>query len=381
MSGSSLVTRAEIQRLARLVEVEPEVFEGLAAAPLADLRRLREQVTSVMFDTHRATFMRIAAVSRLLPPSLAATIARRAFGPLLTARLAAHVDPQRAAELAAHLPAEFLADVAVALDPRRADALLHRLPTRLVEPVARILLERDEHAAAARYIEVLPLTVLQDLLPVADDGDILHLGFLAEAPEVIDAIAGGLPEERLAELVVAAHELGLWDEVLVFLGHVGPEQRARLGDIAAAQDDELLTGLVRAAQDAGAWELLLPIVGMMSSANRRRLASLPAVHEAEVLHSIVATAARSDEWPDLLPLVPELPADARTQVVSAVADLPRALRERTVRALVDPVRRLPTEMRARLAEAVVDERVAKLLGDLAAAIDPARERREPPSAR
>jgi hypothetical protein len=64
-----------------------------------DLRRLRERVSASLFDRHRAGFQRMAAASRLLPIGVLAKIAERTMPPMIAARIAAEMAPERAAEL------------------------------------------------------------------------------------------------------------------------------------------------------------------------------------------------------------------------------------------------------------------------------------------
>lgn len=329
---SALKTRAELDRLARVIDVDAGELAGLATVPLEDLRRLREQVTAALFDAHQERYARVAGAAKLLPPPVVATIARRAFGPLLAARITGHLDPKRAADIASHLPVEFLADTAVALDPRRAEKVLRRLSTKLVAPVARALLDRDEHAATARYIGVMPLEVIADIIDSVDDGDLLHLAFLAEAPDVLDAIVARLDDDRIVSVIHAADGRGLWDEALTLIDQVSAAQRARLADLAVDQDDALLGRLIAAIADADAWETLLPMVGEMAEDSRRRLAKLKALHAAPVLTAIVEAAARTDRWVELLPLVPDLPAAARRRVAGIAAGLDPDLQRRAIEA-------------------------------------------------
>jgi hypothetical protein len=103
-----------------------------------------------------------------------------------------------------------------------------------------VLLDRDEHAATARFIGVMPLEVLADIIDSVDDGDLLHLAFLAEAPDVLDAIVARLDDDRIVGVIHAADDHGLWDEALTLIDQVSPVQRARLADLAVAEDDDLL---------------------------------------------------------------------------------------------------------------------------------------------
>lgn len=137
--SEQLQARAEILKLARLLERDPESLD-LHGIPVADLRSLGEQVTEVLFSAHSQLLSRLARASRLLPTPLVATIGERAFGPLLSARLAALLDPVRAVEMAGRMPVRFLADVAVQLDPRRASGVIAGMPPQAIARITRELL-------------------------------------------------------------------------------------------------------------------------------------------------------------------------------------------------------------------------------------------------
>jgi hypothetical protein len=103
-------------KLARLLGREPHDLAYLERLAADDLRRLRDGVTEVLYDADAAVLRRMAAASRVLPVGVIATLAQRAFGPLLSARLAGLLDLDRAVAVAERLPPDFLADVAA---PRR----------------------------------------------------------------------------------------------------------------------------------------------------------------------------------------------------------------------------------------------------------------------
>ncbi len=113
----ALAARAELLKLARLLNRDPDQLSYLEVVAADDLKAFREQLTEVLFASSSKTLIRLAVASKLLPTGVVATIAQRAFGPLLAARVAGLLDPGRAVDVAAKLPPDFLADVAIELDP------------------------------------------------------------------------------------------------------------------------------------------------------------------------------------------------------------------------------------------------------------------------
>ncbi|WP_435158547.1 hypothetical protein [Amycolatopsis sacchari] len=151
---------AEIRKLARVLGVAPERFSYLRDVPAADLRLLRDQVTSVLFDAHRGALERMAGASRLLPTPLLARMVESVFGPVLSARIAGLVEVSRGVDIAKRLSPGFLADVAAELDPRRAAGIIAGFPPPLVVAVARELARREDWITIARFVDTLPETAI-----------------------------------------------------------------------------------------------------------------------------------------------------------------------------------------------------------------------------
>ncbi|MCC6622282.1 MAG: hypothetical protein IT385_13550 [Deltaproteobacteria bacterium] len=323
--SEGLEVRAEILKLARLVGRPAEELGWLAVVPSRDLRALREQVTEVMFASSGRRLKRLAAASKLLPVALLATIARRVFGPLLSARMAGLIDPERAAGIAARLPTSFLADVARLIDPRRAAAVIAALPAPLVASVARELALAGEHVTLGRFVGFLGRDALVACLEVIDDEAVLHTAFVLEAKERLDMLTGLVSETRLVGIIRAAARADLWPEAVDLLGHLGASRQASLAELTAAQGDEVLSSLVRSAQARGFWDALLPVTRAMSEATRRRLAGLSALHDEGLLEAVVAAAVRHALWSELLPVARWLPEPLQRRVIAAGASHQGAL--------------------------------------------------------
>jgi hypothetical protein len=317
---SALEARAEILKLERLLGEQRGELAFLEHVSAEDLRELRERATDTLFDGDRHVLQRVAAAGRKLPVGLVATIGHHAFGALLCARVTGLLDPERAVDVAEHLPPEFLADVAQHLDPRRATAVISHIPTNRVVQVAAELDARGEHVAMGRFVAHLSDEALVGCFGVLDDASVLRIAFVLEGKDRLDRVVELLPDGRLEGVVRAAGAEGLWPEALDLVGHLSEARQIEVAQITARQDKALLDGFVRAAQKDDLWDAVLPLVARMDLEDRRRLVGLRTVHGAKVLQAIVTAAAAQDLWAALLPLLPLLPPAAQRKAVQLVAD-------------------------------------------------------------
>lgn len=317
-----LAALAEITKLARLLDVEDSSdLDFLLELPHASLRAFRERVTDRLFDADATRLKRVAAASKLVPVAISAKAARHAFGPLLCASLAGMMEPSRGVAIAEQLPAPFLAETSVQLDPRRAASLISAMPARVVAEVAKDLLQRDDHITMGRFVGVLPEKSLRAAAPVMGDADLLRIGFLLEEKSRLDNLVE-IVGDRLPGIVRAAHENDLWAQAIDLFDSVGPENKARIGDVAAAAGDAVLDGLIRAVNRLEAWDALLPVTRAMSRESLEVFAQHPAVHQEPTLAAVLDVALNQGLWLDLLPLASQLPSTQREFIATRVAQQP-----------------------------------------------------------
>lgn len=250
---SELRSKAEVIKLARLLRREPEQLEYLEQLDPGEIRRLREQVTDMLFEAHDATLQRLAAASKLLPIGLGAKIGQHAFGPTLSARISGMLDPGRAVDIAAKLPTEFLADIAIELDPRRASDVIAGMPAEQIAAVTRELTRRGEYVTMGRFVGHLSDEALSAAVPEIDDATLLRTAFVLEERDRIDALAELVGEERITRLADVAEREQLWPEALDLLmnldrervadglGRLDPEDRELIELRAREQGVELPT--------------------------------------------------------------------------------------------------------------------------------------------
>lgn len=312
--SEALEVRAEILKLARLLQRDPASFGYLDQVPAEDIRAFRELATDRLFSAHGTTASRLATATKLLPPSLTASIAERAFGPLLSARIAGALDPDRAVDVAAKLSPSFLADVAIELDPRRASDVIAQIPARQVSEVTAELLRRDEYVTMGRFVGHIAPDALDAALAVMSAHELLHVAFVLEQKDALDGIIERLGTERLKGVLEAAADEDLWPEALSLFAGLSDVRAAAVADAAAAEDDRILDSLIESAHRHQIWEAVLPLTRVMSPAALQRFAGLEAIQADEVIDAIVATAIVHGLSDELLPMVPMLGDSARQRV-------------------------------------------------------------------
>jgi hypothetical protein len=274
--------QVEIIKLARLLGTEPEELGYLGAAEPDDIRLFRDQVTDVLFDGDRARLGGFAAGSRVIPAAFAATIAERALGPVLCARLTALVEPDKAVDIAKRLPAPFLAEVAVEMDPRRAKDVIAHVPPNLIEAVAGELSRRGEAVTMGRFVAFLMDPALRAAINGIDDATLLETGFVMEGKERLGHIVSLLPPDRLRSIIVAANEREMWPETLDLLTSVSAKRRAALVKVALDENLEgMLPGLFGAVEDTDSWETGLRLLAELPAKLKSQLAPAAQTLEAK----------------------------------------------------------------------------------------------------
>ena len=220
--------QAEILKLARLLQVDPEELSYLEQIPAAQVRRLREQVTDMLFSAHNQTLEKLAAASKLLPVALVALLAERAFGPVLAARMAGLLEPGRAVAVAARLPAAFLAETARQLDPRRTSAVISGIPPQRIAEIARVLGAERDFLTMGQAVGQLSGEALRASLSELDDEMLLRTAFVMDDKDRLPELAAMLGHDRLIGMIDVAERAGLEDEATDLISHLNQSQRNEL---------------------------------------------------------------------------------------------------------------------------------------------------------
>ena len=312
-----LENRAEVAKLSRLLGRTPDQLAYLSGVPAADVRQLREQVTETLFSAGAGPLSRLAAASKLLPVGIVATMAERVFGPVLSARIATLIEPDRAVQMAAKLPTPFVAEIACELDPRRAHAVIARIPAQQVADVSRLLVEQGEFVTMGRFVGHLDPAATKSAVGVMDAHCLLQVAFVLESKESFRDVFDLLSDERLRGVIETASAEGLWAETLDLLTNLAEDQREHVVEIAAGCDDAVLDALIVAADRAGLWGLVMPLTGLMSEASLKRFVRLRSLQHKGVLERLVDAAADHEElWSNLVPMVSQLPPRCQARVIA-----------------------------------------------------------------
>jgi hypothetical protein len=366
---SRLGTLSEIEKLGYTLARDPAELRFLADIPPDELRSLRVSLYERLFQQDGVVFERLARIAPRLPDRLAARLAERVLGPMITARIAAEVPTKAVLDLLNLVSTEFFADTAEFLDPRRLRDTIVQVPVETIVVVALELVHRADFMTISRFIDYVTDEQTQATIDaIEDETAILQVGFYMGSKNRMDHLFRTLSRERLERMIVRVEAQGdaLLPQFLSVLVHVSYALKRELGDIIASQHPGVLTGYIRAAQDADLWEEVLPVVATMSADAQRRVVNLPILAEPEVQSAIVQAAAARGNWGMLLGLVRTMGDSNRDAVAKIIAARERGALDQAADAallgehwdtLLDLASRMPQDAQQQLG-AVVQATIA-----------------------
>jgi hypothetical protein len=263
MTGPTPRAAAELLKLAHALDVDPSRVAMVAGLPADDLRALRAQVTEALFQADRHFFARMAALTKTVPGSVAAKLSEAVLPPIVAARTAELLEPERAADFAGRLSEKYLADVSTFLDAARAPEIVAAIPPERVRTVAVELARRGEWIVIGSFVAQVTDEALAAAVAEFDGEQLLRIGFVLDDLSRLDKIGGYLTDRQIDDLLAAAGEFGLWIELQELLEHFAPERVARLAARYSAAE-----GSVRARfEEAAASGALDPsALGRLSAA-------------------------------------------------------------------------------------------------------------------
>jgi hypothetical protein len=240
-------TTSEIHKLAHTLGVAPDRLDALRTLPAGDLRTLRGQIAEALFQADRARFAKVAALSKAVPVAVAAKLTEHAFPPLLAARTAELVDPQRAGELVARLSDNYLADVSAAMDPARAREVIAAIPAERIARVAAELARREEWVVIGGFIDQVSADALAATVRVFDGAQLLRIGFVLDEKSRLEDIAGLVTEVQIDAMLEAARSQELWAELDDLLSQLSPPRIGRMAQRYNAAPAQLRSAMAKAA--------------------------------------------------------------------------------------------------------------------------------------
>lgn len=300
---SALATRAELIKLARDFQRDPDDLDSLAELGVERLAQLRHLCSDQLFQRYLPMYRRIAAASGLVPAKLAVTLGERIFGPYLGGRIGSQLETDRAVKFAEMASVEFLAEICETIDPRRVLPIIHAMPLDRMVAVGRILLASRDYITMGKFVDAVTDEQVQAMLEIIDEPEVLlHTAFYTEGKERLEAIIHMIDDERLKGVILHSVESGHFGESLALMSHVGAASERRLVNLSADLGETVLAELVRLADEEGLWGEILPLVICMTPENMACVMEVQALRDREVLGRLMREIHAQDAWDDLIPL-------------------------------------------------------------------------------
>lgn len=307
--GSTIASRAEVLKLARLLGASEKDFAFLAEYDALAIRALREQMTAQLYDDGKALLQKVAAATKLTPTSISAVIAEKALGPLLCARVASLVGAEKAIDISKRLSASFLAETCLHLDPRRTADIIRGTPVEQVVAVSKILQAKKEFVTMARFVDALsPEAIKAVINATPDEEPLLRTAVFAENPALHNELVSYLPKSRLKSLIAKATvDAELWSAALSLMSHLNPQWMGELGELTAELDEATLAKIMDYSTAQNLWAVQLPVIAATPVAAQQRMLASAAMNQPEVLATIAAAGKDKAVAGVLKKLKPQMP--------------------------------------------------------------------------
>lgn len=247
MSGGPDPT-AELRKLAHSLDVDTAELSMVAGVPGEDLRTLRRQIHEALFQADKHYFTRVAALSKAVPGAVAAKLIEVALPPLIAARTAELLEPQRAADMVGRLSDRYLADVSAAMDASRAPKVIAAIPADRVARVGAELARRKEWIVMGSFVAEVSDAALKASIAVLNGEQLLRVGFVLEDLSRLDDIGAMLTDDQIDQMLAAASDFDLWAELTDLLDHLTSERIDRMADRFDVAPDPLQATFRAAAQ-------------------------------------------------------------------------------------------------------------------------------------
>jgi len=165
--------RAEVARLALLLDVDPGDLDHLHRFDAAEVRALRGCITRAVADDGAPVNRRLASIVSVVPNRVVARLAQAAMPPRLAAGLVAELDPDTAADVAQRLAPSYLARVCSHLRPEVAAPVVALVDESTVDAVCAHLVETRAAGEMAEMAAALDDGRLRRVISTIDDPDLL----------------------------------------------------------------------------------------------------------------------------------------------------------------------------------------------------------------
>lgn len=259
---STLDSRAEVARTARLLGVDEDEIDFLEKLDAESLFELRMQLVDVFYEADPG-LERFAKLANMLPSAVIAKLTVEAVGPLLASRIVGQVDTSQAVNVLKRVPVGFACDVAIETDPRRVEAMFTASPKKIAMAIADELIVRKEYVSIGQLIGYVEDDVMRHALDNATDEDVLRASFMAEDKDRIGDGVAMLSDERIKSIMTTAGKQKLFGEAIDLMSHLEVDEFVRVADQAMTLPPKMLDSLLRLAEDEDHWNVMVPAICMV----------------------------------------------------------------------------------------------------------------------
>ncbi|MGB3412619.1 MAG: hypothetical protein WBA45_15660 [Microthrixaceae bacterium] len=316
-------SRAQIIRIAHVLNADDADLGFLEGIDAASLRTLHNQMVDVLFDTSGSNLGSLQAAAKILPPAITAKIAEKALGPVLCGRIAGSVDPALAVSISKRLPTSFLADVAGHVHPNQIESIISQLPLEQVDAAAAVLVERADVVALGHFSSIVSDSTLNKVIRSLGSAGLLDVAPFIEPVERTTHLIGLIDNTGLLGIVERGDRDGRWGDAFDLVDRLDAPTRKRIANLVVPRP-QLIDAALRAAVELDQWSSLLAFASQASDVPAQAWSDVAGFKDKKLVASAVDAAERHDLWDQLSTVVSLWPAELRKSVAKHVKAKNRA---------------------------------------------------------
>ncbi|TSE02098.1 hypothetical protein FOS14_01575 [Skermania sp. ID1734] len=306
---SELVTKAQVELVARTLHVPVEKVSFLERLSADEVHDLQTRMSYRIFDDHAEKFRRLCMLVPIVPLSIALPIVQAVVPPMMGGRAGGAiglVHPKKAVAAITMLDPAYAAAAAPYLDPRAVERLAHLAPPKPIVDIANEILRLHDYTTAGLFVDFATPELIRAVEEgVQDDEGLLFAGSYVRSGVTVSYVVREILQSspgRIGRMVrsVAAGSTQLRLAALSVISRLDADLIAVVGKTMFDEiEPKAIADLLRCFIDEGAAVELLRFAEHLEPPTLHQLAANPLFENERMLPLMIdelVAGGQTDAW-------------------------------------------------------------------------------------